>query len=175
MCPESLELSAILGLAGKVLQVFGTWLLVIVGWVVVSDQTQKREIAKGYLATFTRLRDALSKIEDSATLHHLQAYEASRVRKILRDLSSLGIEVTQLVRRGLIGSGATQLVVDFRSAVTKCNFDSSSYQPQQVDSALLLDIEATKDRFDRVLLESMDIVTYRPISLLASLKGIVGR
>jgi hypothetical protein len=157
------------------LQIVVTWALVVFGWLIVSDQTQSREIAKNYYAELTRLRDALTKIEKSAVVHHTGEFDSKNVRQILRDISNFGLEISQLVKRKCVGVGANEYVANLRQAITRKNFDSSSFRQQEVTSDIVLNIEVAKDSFDRVLLESLDMISYRRRSLLESVKAILNR
>lgn len=139
-----------------------TWLLVVLGWLVVSDRQAQTEIAKNSYARMHRLREDMRQIEAEAVEHHTAGYDEKRVRTIMRAISLLGVEITHLTKRRLLGGGAPAFVSDLRKAVSAKNFDLGSYSKQLSTSPIIQNIEAAKDALDRVLLEAADSVTSQP-------------
>lgn len=146
-----------------------TWFLVIMGWMVVSDQQASRELAKNYYGRLQALRDDLKAIESAAVAFHTSKYDKLAMRKIARAISEFGIESSHLRKATSLPSNFSFLVARFRKAITSANFDSSSHSPQSLDCALVEDILLSKDLLDRVLLEAFQTVTAKQPTLLRSI------
>lgn len=148
-----------------------TWILVVAGWLIVSDQQEHRDIAKINQGRIEKLREALTKIEDLAMSHHTSGFDLERVNSLLRYIYDFSAEVSHLRRLGLVGLGTTDNVIKFRQAISGNNMDESSYQTIRAGSALLQDVSELRSLLNRELLGASHRVVTRPRSLKESISS----
>ncbi|WP_139174525.1 hypothetical protein [Lysobacter enzymogenes] len=167
---------ATLKMLGEVVTSLVTWMLVMIGWLVISERQVQMEIAKNNYSKFSKLRESVSKIEVAAIAYHTGEYDARAGRNIMRSLSTLGLEVSQLNRAKLVGMSAGDYVFKFKKAITFSNFDPGEFALHDASSELIQGVEEAADDLDRFLLESAEVVIKQPEYTIASLlKGIVRR
>ena len=121
------------------------------------------------------MRTKLAEIERLSVEHHTTTFQPQNVRKIVRGISNVSMEIGSLIKRKSIGGGASNFVAEFRRAITGKNFDQSSYETQSETSNLILGIEISKDSFDKFLLEALDSVSNRRRPLRESINRVRGK
>jgi hypothetical protein len=144
------------------------WFLVVIGWLVVSDQQDKREISKNAYSRLLSMRSELEIIEKEAVTHHTSAYSLDRVRLILRKVAMISGEVSHLRRLGFLEPSCVTAILRFRSAITLHNFDQSSYQALGLSDQRVTEIEVRRDEVAKELLEAEFRVVSRPRTLRKS-------
>lgn len=150
-----------------------TWLLVILGWMVVSDQQVNRERAKNAESRFSALREVLRDIEKRAIHFHTSAYSKNDSQGLLRSVNQLTREASYLHKHRLIGLGTSQDSGEIRKVITYRNFDKSQHKTLSISDALVQGIEAACNDLDRQLVESSFNITNTPRRLRDSLKSLV--
>lgn len=131
-----------------------TWVLVIVGWMVVSDQQATRERSKNSTERLDAFRKQLAEVEHLAISFHTRTYKVSDANNLLRKLGRLSREASYLRKQGLIGLGTSEDVRSVRSAITLKNFDRGNHVIQASDSPLVQTIESVCNNLDRQFVEA---------------------
>lgn len=157
----------------EIVSSFVTWLLVVLGWLVISDQNEYRDAAREAHQRLQVLRSTLIEIEKLAIQHHTNGFCDELVRDLLRKLGDFSYEVSQLRNRKYVGIGVTHSIIDFRTAITGSNMDESSYQRLAVQSSIIDRIEQTRASIDRDLLGYSYKVLNSPDTLFTSLGRIL--
>lgn len=150
-----------------------TWILVVLGWLVISDQNELREASKVAHARLQALRESLTTIEALALQHHTEKYDEARVRALLRMLGDFSTEVAYLQKRGHVGVGSLQGVVDLRSAITGKNMDESSFVKQGFQSSILSDVSNARAVIDKELLGHSYNALRHSATLISSVKNVL--
>lgn len=151
-----------------------TWLLVIAGWLVLSDQQESREFSKHVSQRLTNLRQDLLRIEALAKAHHTSGYQIASVQEIIGLLGAFSEELAFLRKSGVVGLSTVELVAVFRKAVSSKNMDESTYLPEAVDGDLIISILSARQVLDRELLISVHTVMRSRRTLLDSLYAKLG-
>ena len=151
---------------------FITWILIVTGWLVVSERQIQLEVAKNSYARMHRLREDIDEIEKKSVDFHVSGFDKAKLHLLLRSISSLGREVSQLVKAKHLGAGAYSFVTRMRQAVSSNNTEQSTYVCQDFDSEIILEIQAARDALDRIFLESADSVSRQKFTLWELLKAI---
>jgi len=120
-----------------------SWILIIVGWVIVDSQNNKRETRKEVRASLLDLYKHLDAIEDAAFLYHSTTGDASEARKITRDIQQIAPRIV-MARRGRMRVNYAQPLAAFRKAVTYENFDSIGFVSKKPHDQMFESIEACK-------------------------------
>lgn len=137
---------------GSVLVQGCTWFLVILGWLVVIDQTEHRELAKVSMARLAALRELLRSIEASAIKFHTTAFDQPTAEELMRSIKKLSEEVADLKRLGVTSVSMDMHLVEVRQAITLKNFDESTHKVLELRSSLVGSIQAVVDRADSALM-----------------------
>lgn len=151
-----------------------TWLLVVVGWLVLSDQQESRDFSKHVSQRLSELRKDLSLVEVLAKTHHTGSFDLSSVQQIVGMLGSLSDELAYLRKERIVGMSTANLVADFRRAVTGNNMDQSSYSAVGLSSQLVIEILTSRQVLDRELLISSHAVMRSRRSISKSLLSKLG-
>lgn len=160
----------------EALKFVATSFVVVIGWIVVSDQQEARELAKSRYARLYALRDELKKIEVEALKYHMGSFDRIISRSLMRSIKSLSDELSHLKECGCVGVGTMNDVASFRRSVTLKNCDSQlNFVRQSADSELVVEIEASVATLDRQLLRIANHVATSPRTLRASLWATVKR
>ncbi|NJC43841.1 UNVERIFIED_ORG: hypothetical protein FHT06_001080 [Xanthomonas campestris] len=149
-----------------------TWLLVVVGWLVLSDQAERREIAKSYFSRLQQLREDLKKLEEDGRLFHAGDYDEALAQRVARAERRLSVELSNLKSSGVVRFSLTQEAIRLRQALTARNFDRSSHEQQSWESGIQLEIAAAVDVVDRALFNAAHQIATTPISLRSSLRNV---
>lgn len=157
----------------------GTWIIIIVGWIVVNQQANVRETRKELRARVDLVQTWIFELVDLATGYHtgesgtLDKYSngyqerviKSRLDRVTRTVSSLG--------RSTLGKSPYSPPYQayyFRRAVTLHNFDTSEYKVQSPDSKLIGDIAMTAQSLMDSLEEAYSNRYHRPRKLRLKLR-----
>jgi hypothetical protein len=119
-----------------------TWLLVIVGWLVVNWQSNLRETRKEIRERIDCLRDDILKLEDLSTRHHTVDNDPVRRAEIKRLIAAVAASAKMIGDAGLSIEKRSQLIRDLRQAITLRNFDEE-YAPVPVTDPIVIDIGAS--------------------------------
>ncbi|MHB8580511.1 MAG: hypothetical protein ACYDA4_11720 [Ignavibacteriaceae bacterium] len=129
---------------------FVTWILVIVGWVVVNRQHDRRETRKEIRARLNELRDDLCKLEHLAEKYHIwpnhQESSARRIKVLLKRIGD-GVDQIRLLNRQVHDAR----LVALRQAITYRNFDTESHRSQDLSGPLIAGINASVDELINAL------------------------
>jgi hypothetical protein len=153
----------------------GAWFLVVLGWMVVSDQEAQRELARSAQTRLHDLRKMLRETADLAITHHTGGFDAIRQREMVRNVGRIAAELSHLRRSGLVGDEGTKLVIAFRKAVTYENDSEFSYRAKMMGTTFLDDIDTAADALDRFLMSAGHTTILRKRSLRDSVRDAVKR
>lgn len=103
-----------------------SWLIVLVGWVVVNRQHNNRETRKEVRASLLDLYGHLDEIEDDAFEYHTQDGDPLLGRQLKRDIDQIYMRIRLSLRGPMTCSYAPQLAA-FRQSVTLQNFDTANF------------------------------------------------
>lgn len=131
---------------------FITWLLVVIGWAIVSELQDFRELRKDRVSRLGELRKQLAEIEESVLAFHTAEFDGRAVQQIQTGLSAVGRELSFLDKCRYIEGDYQDQLVDFRQACTEKNFDKSSHSALQHDDPVCLNIMATRAQLDSALI-----------------------
>lgn len=128
---------------------FVTWLTVIVGWMVVADQQNYRELRKDRSSRLNDLRSKLLDVEHQAVdFHTADAFSESGAFILRRELGSLARELTILKDCKFIDMGCLELMVALRQACTEMNDTEVKFQKQVHFSERIGEIMAAREALD---------------------------
>src|ERR1700730_9541944 len=104
-----------------------SWLLVIVGWLVINGQHNRRETRKEIRSALNDLYEMLNEIEDEAFTYHTGAGDSALSRRIKRRVSQIHSRVN-LAFINTIETRCGKEIASFRKAVTLHNFDTAAHK-----------------------------------------------
>lgn len=145
---------------GGIAEAVVTWVLVVVGWIVVNDQNRHQEIARANHQRLNVLRALLDDIEQCALTLHCDEYDETQSRRVRRLLKKAAIDCKLLAECGAMDSAWSSQMIKLRQAITLQNFDRSGFRRQASGSPILAAIESAKDSFEAY------IATHTKTSLL---------
>lgn len=129
---------------------FITWLLVIVGWVVVHFLGEARERRKEVRSELDEIFAELREIEtDACSLHCADTYSGIEGRHVLVALESVERRILRL--RMYDDSEFLRAIVSLRQAISLKNFSISEFVKQDGDSPILAEISWTTEELIDVL------------------------
>ncbi|EKT4070875.1 hypothetical protein [Stenotrophomonas maltophilia] len=156
----------------EAIKIFLTSSLVVLGWMVVSDQQEARELAKSRYTRLYAIRDELRKIESSAIEYHTTKFDLAKARSLTKSIKTISDELAYLRECGCIAFSTSQDVFDLRRSITLNNCDSeSSYVAQDLDSKMIVEIEAAVASIDRQILKAAQSVATTPRTLKESISA----
>lgn len=122
-----------------------SWVIIFVGWAVVSGQHNKRETRKETKERLQLLFKHLDEIEDAAFLYHTsKSPDPLLARRIRRDIEQISPRI-RLAIRGPMKCAYSGALVRFRQSITLHNFDSATFAPKQTHEQLLDEIVSAKN------------------------------
>lgn len=145
-----------------------TWFLVVMGWLVLSDQAERREVTKSYFGRLQELRKELRSLEELSRGFHAEAYNEVKAQQVARAERHLSLELNNLKAKEIVPFSLTQEVIRLRQALTSRNFDSSSHSVQPWSSEIQLEIASAVDSVDRALFNAAHRIATAPITLRSS-------
>lgn len=120
-----------------------SWVLIIVGWVIVNSQSNKRETRKEVRASLLELYKHLDGIEEAAFEYHTKVGDPAVARRIKRDILQIAPRIRMAIR-GRMKVLSWSPVSKFRSAVTLDNFDTAQFVPKLPTDPIFDGISAAK-------------------------------
>jgi hypothetical protein len=143
-----------------------TWLTVIVGWMVVADQQNYRELRKDRASRLNDIRDDLLAIEqDAVAFHTADEFSAPTAIALRRALGSLSRELTILGTCNFVEPAWSDSVIALRQACTASNQDANTFKQQDNFSETIGAIMAAKEDLDDLLVASLTeaLLSNKPI------------
>jgi len=115
-----------------------TWLIVIIGWLVVNNQNNNRESRKELRTRIDCLRNQIEGVEAQAIKYHTSVHDENlglkiklSIERIANDVNILGISLS---------NNFSFLVFQFRKSITLNNFDSHEHTILNADNELIQNI-----------------------------------
>lgn len=126
-----------------------TWILVVVGWVIVNWQNNRREDRKEVRAALTKICLDIGELEkDGITFHTSRTQNYNLASKILLAQAKLSEHLSHLrIRRSSYFSELTA----FTDAISLENFHDSKFVRQAISSPLVDNIRDTATELEAVL------------------------
>lgn len=155
--------------------ILGAWVLVVFGWMIVSDQDEQRELSKSAYSRVLEVRKILKETADLATRHHTEGFDGLRQREMVRNVGRIAAELSHLRRTGFVRDQITKLVIDFRRAVSFENESAFSYQIKLIGSGFVETIDTTTDALDRELMAACHGTIVKRRSFRESVKEAIKR
>ena len=118
-----------------------TWLLVIVGWIVINAQHNLRVTRNEIRQRLDLLREDLHKLEGASMLHHTVENDPARRAEVRRMITTVATSISVLTNAGLEVRQRFALLTSLRQAITLENFDED-YEPLPMDHRIVLNIGA---------------------------------
>ncbi|TPG50716.1 hypothetical protein EAH75_04570 [Rhodanobacter glycinis] len=134
------------------------WLTVIIGWVVVSDQQNHRELRKDRSTRLTDLRAEIAGVEqDAIAFHTADTCDREKALALIRRLSHLTREIALLRRCEYLNDDCGEARVLFRQACTGENFDlnDATFVKQHTESPVVGSIMAARDGLEELVIDSL--------------------
>lgn len=160
-------LIAVVDFANKIL----TWVLVVVGWIVVSDQQYHRELIKVRREKVEDLRKRLRELEISSRKFHTTEFDHSLSREILKSAGSISMEISLLKNEGVVGLGTLDDMIALRQSITSNNFEETVHVPSCGED-LLIRLDSAFSGLDRQLAVVATNLQKRRQTVFESLKDI---
>lgn len=160
-------------LAWEIAKPVTTWILVVLGWVVLADQQEQREAKKDGIARLARLREQLACAHQRVEQFHMNVYSADEQVGIQADLSDLGHVCDFLERAKFLNAGWTTGLRKFRQAATNENFDMSVHSALIRSNPLIAEIAASFLRIDRYLSQAEFYALKKPVTIWGSVARIL--
>lgn len=116
-----------------------TWVLIVVGWLIVHYLTLTRERQKEIRELKSKLIERILEIENrSISFHQASSYSQDEARSLVAEIE----RVSSTIARKPLSSLAIEpkVVAQFRRSITLKNFDQSIFNSQSANSRLLHDI-----------------------------------
>lgn len=148
-----------------------TWVLVIAGWLVVSDQQDDRELRKNRSVRIDEIRCRLAALEEAAVTFHTTLFDHEKLFILKRRLGVLSNELALLKNCEFVHADCSIFVMRFRQACTADNVEPSTHEVQSVTSPLVGAIMAARDDLDLMLVRSLTLALTRHKSVLSSLRN----
>lgn len=123
-------------------------IVVIVGWIVVNYQNNKREIRKERRKAADEAKSIIREIYQSAVIYYTKA-ERDQEQKIKNLLDELEIELQRIPERGQNTSGMKGLIFrlnDLRDTITLDPFESAALCPLLPDDDIIRSIALSKNQ-----------------------------
>lgn len=121
-----------------------TWLLVILGWIVVHYLTVVRERQKEVGDLKTQVVESILQVErDAIAFHQSAGHDSERARMLVTDLSRIGQAIANPPICMLCVH--SRPVREFRKSVTLRNFDPTNFRSQHPSSRLVSEITRCAD------------------------------
>jgi hypothetical protein len=158
--------------AWEALKPLVTWVLVVLGWVVLADQQELRESKKDGLARLANLRHELTAAHVRIRQFHASHFSADEQVGIQADVSALGHTCDFLERAGFLSGGWTTGLRQFRQAATTENFDVSTHSPLTLQSDVISGVAIAYLRFDRFLSQAEFQALTRPVTIWGSIARV---
>ena len=155
-----------------------TWATVIVGWVVVSDLQDYRELRKDRSSRLSDIRVELAAIEKEAVKFHMAAeFDRASAQGLVRRLGSFSRELSMLRLCEYLLSDYAVEFVEFKQACTGTNFDwnPKTFRCQEPGAVLLGEIMVTRDALDDLIVASLTRTLTSSKSVLASIGTVTGK
>lgn len=116
-----------------------TWMLIVVGWVMVHYLTLTRERQKEVRELKSKLVEQILEVENrSISFHQAPNYSQDHARSLVAEIERIS---SAIARKPLsILAIEPKVVALFRRSITLKNFDQSIFSSQSADSRLLNDI-----------------------------------
>lgn len=123
------------------LQVLGsapTWIIILIGWIVVNWQNDSRETRKEIRAKLDFIQKLIAEIEDDAYHYHTDSNNSALARKIKRKIESAFGLISEI--SPFFSSTPTFEMAQFRRSVTLRNFANHDYRQLTENDEILDDI-----------------------------------
>lgn len=150
-----------------------TWVLVVLGWMVVSDQNEQRELSKNGYARIVSVRDDLKLLEKRAVSFHTSSFNSNDMNALARAISKLTKELSLLQKHEFVGLSTSMEAVALRRAMTLTNFEEPSHSKQSAGSPVVQGIEEACDSLDRQLIDTAHALSKRCRRLTDSIVEVV--
>jgi hypothetical protein len=143
-----------------------TWLTVIIGWMVVADQQNFRELRKDRASRLNDLRDDLLEIEAQAiAFHTAESFGGAEALSLRRELGTVSRELSVLKECRFVETACEEAVIALRQACTDSNQDEKSFVQQEHFSECTGRIMAAREELDDLLVKSLTdaLIANKPI------------
>ncbi|MFL1552561.1 hypothetical protein ACI77I_26355 [Pseudomonas sp. D47] len=126
-----------------------TWILVVVGWIIVNWQNNRREDRKEVRAALTKMYSDISELEkDGITFHTSKQQDYNLASQILLAQGKLSERLSHLrIRRSSYSGELTA----FTDSISLENFYDSNFVRQSISSPLANNIRDTAKELEAVL------------------------
>lgn len=151
-----------------------TWLLVVIGWIVVSDQQYHRELIKARREKIDDLRKKLRELEEFSRKFHTSSYDIHLMHNIMRMTAGISMELSLLCSEKIIGMGTVEDMVFLRQSITAENFDAGSHC-EAPDARILTKIDESYRSLDRQLALSSNLMQRKRQTIFESIRDIKKR
>ncbi len=127
-----------------------TWVLVILGWVVVHYLTVVRDRQKEIRDLKLKVIQAISEAETMAIeFHTAKGFDSAKAQKITSMIQRISSDMTRPPLASF--QNYSSVAKEFRQAITLKNFDASQYLSQQTSSEIVADISYAAEKITRIL------------------------
>lgn len=126
-----------------------TWVIVIIGWLIVNHQNNNRERRKEIRQAIDKIVNRIEEIEQDALRFHQSSFDGGSARKLLLSLDKTGRSITWL---RMVGTEEyKKSIVSFRRSITLKNFDPTAHVALGSNDSQLARISAAADNLVNLL------------------------
>lgn len=127
-----------------------SWIIVVVGWLIINRQHNNRETRKEIRASLMDLYRLLDSIEADAFAYHTTEPDVALARKIKRELDQIYSRV-RLALSDTVTCDSSKQISEFRKSITLHNFDTVSFEKKAADDSIFDEIMIAKRQLISVL------------------------
>jgi hypothetical protein len=129
-----------------------TWLLVILGWLLVNRQNNIREKRKEIRSLLDKIQSFLDEIEYQAIQYHTSQQSDELAFQLKRNLNKkFQNKLSVLKLRNLDIQNCYPHLKQLRQAVTLENFDTSGFKPKNISDDVIKNIWLAKENLSQEL------------------------
>ena len=157
----------------KLVGTFGAWMLVVLGWSVVSDMADQRNRREKEETKIYGMRNELNNVEEYAINLHCNEYNDLTARKFARSIKGISLECSHLERIGVVDTKWRIKINNIRRAVTMNNFEQADHRALIQNDNLVSAIEASFIEFHSFLMKAVEIRINSRITLMNTIRRII--
>lgn len=165
----------VLNFCGPIINALVTWVLVILGWIVLADQQQSQTLRDHAISRIDKLKSKIDFLESKGISLHTNNFKNSNSLEVTKELQNVAMELRYLKSADVIDDRWIALMIGFRQAMTRKNFEEKTFKVQPADGEIVKDISAAHAAIAAFLLSAQVHHLAARKSILDSLRSALGR
>lgn len=128
-----------------------SWLIVIVGWIVINHQNNQRETRKELRTAIDTVEKYILDTEKSAIQFHTAKYSESTAKELMVEIDRIDSRIELISRATKDELTLKRAFISFRQAITLYNFDRSNHQVESDQSEIIDNISGASNSIFQAL------------------------